>query len=829
MDKKMHQGGSLDRQFQRAITRESTRGERLDPAIQQWLERGLGVDLTNLRIHTDQIADRLTCAVNAVAFASGTHIFFRSGFYQPKSIPGMFLLAHEAAHLLQQAKAQSLNPAHKQILIVGRSNSIYEFEADLAAIRILMDIPAEEEALPANLTLDRNKPVTIVQCHGSWEHRMLGDSKPRHLDTIAKRQANWKNLLEDELKLLDLWRQDPYINKEQITRIAPHIHPIHLRQGLWATYGEINTLPDYLPNPRYIDEQPQEIILPILQFVRQESYNKIELLLKSQTILDHLKKRNILHPLTVDYPFKNAISPYFTGWSWLDTVLATKAIDDFTYNLGPKKSNHYGAVLARNACHFAPFSWYRWETFYTVARHQARQAFDSTDSAVKQKLTYQTWMNHGYADHFLQDSFAAGHLINKTLVMQWFLEFATSDTMVGLLRGWVNEGLLTSLIDKAVSWAEWLAEKVGLWGNESWAKWFMADWEKIKSMDVGHHPVLHAPHLYFSASDPMENDPNTMMDPAFFESDIRDPQTAEEQVYYEDRMLVAGIRQDRVERGKNLEVIYQDYLTFLDNSIVQAASAGLHDYYNEHSLWVSSRANPTPFQIWGDDTLLNGGDGVRIASETAEMSRQSIEEIINTGQTSISLQQIRDRFPTRAGSDKHSIGPLDQWNARQKEFCLKQIFPEVNYYLLQKQRRITYVSKDFGGPEKTPGQLPWLGEGPANFAGVGLKTRLLLRRKMMSDHEVREMIFNVNDLNHIYGGQDQLVYKLPVSEPFQFLAGAYSWKANHDFYKWIWKSEDITWAYNYHENNQQYLMVSTPFKSSSEWLDSSLHFYILAL
>jgi hypothetical protein len=26
------------------------------------------------------------------------------------------------------------------------------------------------------------------------------------------------------------------------------------------------------------------------------------------------------------------------------------------------------------------------------------------------------------ADHFLQDSYAAGHLINKTLVMQWYVE-----------------------------------------------------------------------------------------------------------------------------------------------------------------------------------------------------------------------------------------------------------------------------------------------------------------------------------------------------------------------------------------------------------------------
>ena len=27
----------------------------------------------------------------------------------------------------------------------------------------------------------------------------------------------------------------------------------------------------------------------------------------------------------------------------------------------------------------------------------------------------------GYADHFLRDSFAAGHLVNKTLLIQWYI------------------------------------------------------------------------------------------------------------------------------------------------------------------------------------------------------------------------------------------------------------------------------------------------------------------------------------------------------------------------------------------------------------------------
>ena len=39
----------------------------------------------------------------------------------------------------------------------------------------------------------------------------------------------------------------------------------------------------------------------------------------------------------------------------------------------------------------------------------------------------QALIKNGYADHFLQDSFAAGHLVNKTLVMQWWVEFVNDD------------------------------------------------------------------------------------------------------------------------------------------------------------------------------------------------------------------------------------------------------------------------------------------------------------------------------------------------------------------------------------------------------------------
>jgi predicted transcriptional regulator len=79
-------------------------------------------------------------------------------------------------------------------------------------------------------------------------------------------------------------------------------------------------------------------------------------------------------------------------------------------------------VLARNSGHFAPFSWYRWHQFHLRARDLiARSA--TADGAERETLRQRARLYAGYADHFLQDSFAAGHLVNKTLVIQWFIEW----------------------------------------------------------------------------------------------------------------------------------------------------------------------------------------------------------------------------------------------------------------------------------------------------------------------------------------------------------------------------------------------------------------------
>ncbi|RIH88682.1 eCIS core domain-containing protein [Calidithermus roseus] len=80
------------------------RGTPLPGPLHQRLEAHLGHPLPKILIHADDEAHRLSEALGAQAFTTGHDIFFRQGAYDPHSLEGQKLLAHEAAHVLQQSR-----------------------------------------------------------------------------------------------------------------------------------------------------------------------------------------------------------------------------------------------------------------------------------------------------------------------------------------------------------------------------------------------------------------------------------------------------------------------------------------------------------------------------------------------------------------------------------------------------------------------------------------------------------------------------------------------------------------------------------------------------
>jgi len=92
--------------FESRIQQERTMGgSPLDSGLRMSLEPAFGSDLSSIRVHQGSRAAALTRQVNARAFTLGRDIFFDRGEYQPASLSGRTLIAHEVTHVIQQGKA----------------------------------------------------------------------------------------------------------------------------------------------------------------------------------------------------------------------------------------------------------------------------------------------------------------------------------------------------------------------------------------------------------------------------------------------------------------------------------------------------------------------------------------------------------------------------------------------------------------------------------------------------------------------------------------------------------------------------------------------------
>ncbi|TQV87768.1 eCIS core domain-containing protein [Aliikangiella coralliicola] len=76
--------------------------EQLPTALKEELGIAFGADLTPIRVHHDSRAQRAVQMENSRAFASGVHIYFGANQYQPDTMSGRELIAHEVTHVLQQ-------------------------------------------------------------------------------------------------------------------------------------------------------------------------------------------------------------------------------------------------------------------------------------------------------------------------------------------------------------------------------------------------------------------------------------------------------------------------------------------------------------------------------------------------------------------------------------------------------------------------------------------------------------------------------------------------------------------------------------------------------
>ena len=158
--------GTVDSEGLMAASRLGS-GLPVPDGIRTKVETVTGADLGSVRLHHDAAAESTAAALGARAWTLGNNVHFGAGQYQPGSVVGDRLIAHELVHTIQQAES---GPVTQRKLEVSQPGDPSETEADtLADLALHQSAPAARaggKAAPSALQrrgVTVRTPVPLVQ------------------------------------------------------------------------------------------------------------------------------------------------------------------------------------------------------------------------------------------------------------------------------------------------------------------------------------------------------------------------------------------------------------------------------------------------------------------------------------------------------------------------------------------------------------------------------------------------------------------------------------------------------------------------------------------
>ncbi|MGC2108253.1 MAG: DUF4157 domain-containing protein [Candidatus Korobacteraceae bacterium] len=156
-------------------------GQPLDANTRAFMEPRLGHNLSSVRVHTDHKAAESAHAVSANAYTAGTHIAFAPGRYEPGTMSGRQLLAHELTHSVQQSTGPVAGRKAAEGLSVSDPSDRFERAARQRSIEVTSTSDADSHMPPAR------KPLKMSTRSGSFTVQRQDDpSADKSAATSAK-------------------------------------------------------------------------------------------------------------------------------------------------------------------------------------------------------------------------------------------------------------------------------------------------------------------------------------------------------------------------------------------------------------------------------------------------------------------------------------------------------------------------------------------------------------------------------------------------------------------------------------------------------------------
>jgi hypothetical protein len=498
-----------------------------------------------------------------------------------------------------------------------------------------------------------------------------------------------------------------------------------------VSYSEINTFPDFFGNPETIANTRKSKVLSLLQGVRQQSYIELSNMYKEifgedrNQLADWSNRENLG---ITQGDFQGAVGPRGQAVNdWAYEKRTEMQVQSTTKrSKSTEKSQEYFAALERNACHFAPYSWDQWEAYHRKARDLAAQCAEGKEevedirslngsedviSRLEQEaleLGNQALLQNAFGEHYLQDSFAAGHLIDKTGVMQEFTNWINANgkelgstekfkaqwamaSMVAKKRGTDNDlEKNPQMLDDQMMRGELdsvgqAADSIGLGATEDIV--FMMWWRNAANANPANkHLNAHEaarkcplPNVHDDV-DKAEALMEKLVDQNFAKR--KTSGIIKKVSFYSINQVHVDVLKGKGAYQADLAMkLHEDgehdfqkeaeefnlaaYNAFLSNAYIQGATKYFHDKYCQEGLEVITGTNEAIGRIYGDTKMLSSGaqKGVLYAAETSQMSREAIFNIMNgSPDLADSVDDIRTRFPTKVIVP--DVGPrtLENWN-----------------------------------------------------------------------------------------------------------------------------------------------------------------------
>lgn len=115
-------------------------GRPLGERTRASMEKAIGSDLGDVRIHDDAEASRSAEAINARAYTVGTDIVFQEGTYRPDTPDGQKILAHELTHVVQQRSGPVEGTSTGDGIALSHPDDRFERAAEANAERIMAGV-----------------------------------------------------------------------------------------------------------------------------------------------------------------------------------------------------------------------------------------------------------------------------------------------------------------------------------------------------------------------------------------------------------------------------------------------------------------------------------------------------------------------------------------------------------------------------------------------------------------------------------------------------------------------------------------------------------------